>query len=70
METDSDESRSSDRLVESEREKEVSEHEAGELTSIVAIKCAEDGDEEAIAALSEAGLWPAGTPNTGAGTAA
>ena len=66
MESDSDDARSSDlRLVESEREEEVSELDPGELADLR--ERADDGDEEAVAALREAGRWPAGTPNTGAG---
>jgi hypothetical protein len=55
-------------FIESDREKEVSELDAGELADLR--ECAADGDEEAIAALREAGRWPeTGTLETGAGTA-
>jgi hypothetical protein len=56
-------------FIESDREKEVSELDAGELADLR--ERAGDGDEEAVAALREAGRWPkTGTPHTGAGTAA
>ena len=54
MESDSDDARSSDlRIVESEREEEVSELDPGELADLR--ERADDGDEEAVAALREAG---------------
>ena len=56
-------------FIESDREKEVSELDAGELADLR--ERAGDGGEEAIAALREAGRWPeTGTLETGAGTAA
>ena len=66
---DADSDSDSVELIESEREKEVSELDAGELADLR--ERAGDGDEEAIAALREAGRWPeTGTLETGAGTAA